>query len=57
MDRQEAEARINALKSKLSETDYKALKAFEGHPSSDWGSVAAQREKWRQEISQLEVAE
>lgn len=47
-------ARINALQSKLAETDYKALKAFEGEPSSDWEIVRANRSKWRKEIDTLQ---
>lgn len=50
----EKQARINALKSLLRDTDYKSLKAAEGHPSSDWETVSANREKWRKEVDELE---
>ncbi|HBU12708.1 MAG TPA: hypothetical protein DEB31_08285 [Clostridiales bacterium] len=50
MGRQKLEARINALKSKLNETDYKAIKAYEGHPGPDWAEMKAQRAAWREEI-------
>jgi hypothetical protein len=54
MERQEIEARIAGLKSKLTETDYKAIKASEGSPSKDWADVRTQRAAWREEIDALQ---
>lgn len=51
----EKQARINALKQLLTNTDYKALKAFEGQPSEDWEQVEADREAWRREVDRLLV--
>ncbi len=54
MSRQDLEARIAGLKSKLTETDYKAIKASEGSPSKDWAEVRTQRAAWRDEIDALQ---
>lgn len=49
----EKQARVNALKQLLANSDYKALKAFEGNPSSDWEEVKALRAEWREEVDLL----
>lgn len=38
----------------LLETDYKAMKAFEGDPSDDWEEVKQKRAEARAKINQLE---
>ncbi len=55
MKRQDIEARITGLKSKLTETDYKAIKASEGDPSKDWAEVRTQRKAWRDEVDALQA--
>ncbi len=52
--RHEIEARINGLKQALSATDYKAVKAFEGHPGATWEQDKAKREAWREEVDALQ---
>lgn len=54
MTRHDMEARIAGLKSKLTETDYKAIKASEGDPSGDWEEIRALRAAWRAEIDSLQ---
>lgn len=50
--------RIKELKQLLSNTDYKAIKYSEGLISEEeYAEVKAQRQAWRDEINQLEVAE
>jgi hypothetical protein len=51
----ERQAKINALKQLLVNTDYKLFKAMEGHPSADWDEVKAKREAWREEVNDLEA--
>lgn len=47
---------INALKSLLRDTDYKALKFAEGEISNeDYAEIKAQRQSWRDAINELEV--
>ena len=45
----------NARLQLLQHTDYKALKAYEGHPSDDWTTITAQREQWREDISAIDA--
>lgn len=52
--RHEIEARINGLKQALTSTDYKAIKAFEGHPGATWELDSANREAQREEIDALQ---
>jgi hypothetical protein len=54
--RPDIEARINGLKQALAATDYKAIKAFEGHPGATWGQDSANRETWRSEVDTLQAA-
>ena len=52
---QEKNCRIDALKKKLSESDYKLFKYLEGELSEDeYQKVKADRQSWRAEINQLE---
>lgn len=51
----EIHARINALKSLLTQTDYKAIKAAEGDPPSDWAEVKEKRKAWRSEVDALQI--
>lgn len=47
--------RISELKSKLSQTDYKAIKYAEGQlTEEEYAPIKAQRQAWRDEINQLE---
>lgn len=46
--------RLLELKQYLLDTDYKAIKAFEGDPSEDWEDVKSKRASVRQEIRELE---
>ena len=49
--------RIAELKRLLTDTDYKAIKYSEGLISEEeYAEVKAQRQAWRDEINQLEVA-
>lgn len=51
----EKKRRIALLKAKLSATDYKAIKYAEGHiGEEEYSSVKAERQKWREEINDLE---
>lgn len=48
-------ARIIELKNKLKETDYQAIKHFEGCLSdSEYEPIKTQRQAWRDEINELE---
>lgn len=50
--------RIAQLKQQLSDTDYAVIKIAEGAATPDeYAEVIAQRQAWRAEINQLEVAE
>lgn len=50
-----AEHKINALKEKLRETDYQAIKFAEGVMSeSEYAPIKAQRQEWRAEINSLQ---
>ena len=52
----EKQARVNALKQLLSNTDYQALKHSEGFiPAAEYAPIKAQRQAWRDEINQLET--
>lgn len=47
--------RIAELKSKLAQTDYKAIKYAEGHlTEEEYASLKLQRQLWRDEINKLE---
>lgn len=47
--------RIIELKSKLSQTDYQAIKYAEGQlTKEEYAQIKAQRQAWRDEINQLE---
>jgi hypothetical protein len=56
MSKHEMQARVSALKQLLRDTDYKAIKAGEGHPGSDWDDVVLNRQAWRDEINLLDAA-
>lgn len=48
--------KINALKRKLSATDYKAIKYAEGLlTEEEYAPIKAEREAWRVEIRELEA--
>jgi hypothetical protein len=48
--------KINQLKAKLRDTDYKAIKYAEGLISEEeYASIKAEREAWREEIRQAEA--
>lgn len=50
--------RIAQLKHRLAETDYAIIKIAEGAAAAEeYAEVIAQRQAWRAEINQLEVAE
>ena len=50
--------RIAQLKQQLSDTDYAVIKIAEGAATpEEYAEVIAQRQEWRAEINQLEVAE
>lgn len=52
----EVQRKINETKAKLSETDYQAIKYFEGFISeTDYAPIKAQRQAWRDEINALEA--
>lgn len=51
-----ARAEIKALKAKLSDTDYKAIKYAEGELSAEeYESVKVERRAWRVRINELEA--
>ena len=48
--------KIDETKAKLSQTDYQAIKHFEGFISeADYAQIKAQRQAWRDEINALET--
>lgn len=50
------QARIDELKTKLSETDYIVIKIAEGEATKEeYAEVLANRKAWRSEINELEV--
>ena len=50
-----ARDRIDELKDKLTETDYKVMKYMEGQlDEEDWLIIKSQRQAWRDEINRLE---
>ena len=52
----EIQRKISEAKAKLSETDYQAIKYFEGFISeADYAPIKAQRQAWRDEINALET--
>lgn len=52
----EIQDKIANVKSKLSQTDYQAIKYFEGFISeTDYAPIKAQRQAWRDEINALEA--
>lgn len=56
MTRYDYEARINALKQLLRNTDYQALKRAEGAlTDAEYAETKAQRQAWRDEINMLEA--
>lgn len=55
-EQEENQARISELKSKLSQTDYKAIKYAEGQlTEEEYAPIKAQRQAWRDEINQLQM--
>lgn len=51
----ETEARINALRQALKNTDYQAIKAAEGYiPATEFAEIRTQRQAWRNELTELE---
>lgn len=52
----EAFKRINYLKAKLAETDYKAIKYAEGEiTEEEYAPIREERRAWRDEINELEA--
>ena len=52
----EVQRKINETKAKLSQTDYQAIKYFEGFISEvDYAPIKTQRQAWRDEINALEA--
>ena len=50
--------RVTQLKHRLAETDYAIIKIAEGAATAEeYAEIIAQRQAWRAEINQLEVAE
>lgn len=55
MNNEQIQGEINALKSLLSDTDYKAIKYAEGAiPEAEYAVIKARRQSWRDEINRLE---
>lgn len=53
--RQYAQRQIDGYKRKLAESDYKALKYFEGYLSEDeYAPIKNERQSWRDKINELE---
>ena len=53
----EIQRKISEAKAKLSQTDYQAIKYFEGFISeTDYAPIKEQRQGWRKEINNLEMA-
>lgn len=46
--------RIQELKQKLSDTDYKDLPGYDKRGTAEWTQLMADRQAWRDEIRQLE---
>ena len=55
MNLHELDARKNALMQLLAQSDYKALKAFEGSPNANWDEIKAERSEQRAEINAIEI--
>ena len=54
-EQERAYIRIAELKSKLQQTDYQAIKHFEGYLTDyEYEPIKAQRQAWRDEINELE---
>ena len=54
-EQEKAQTRIGELKAKLQETDYQAIKHFEGYLTDyEYEPIKAQRQAWRDEINELE---
>jgi hypothetical protein len=54
-EQERAQTRIAELKRKLQETDYQAIKHFEGYLTDyEYEPIKAQRQAWRDEINELE---
>ena len=52
----EIQRKISEAKAKLSQTDYQAIKYFEGFISeADYAPIKAQRQAWRDEINEFEA--
>ena len=52
----EIQRKISETKAKLSQTDYQAIKYFEGFISeADYAPIKVQRQAWRDEINALET--
>ena len=50
----EIQARMAGLQQALSQTDYHALKAYEGNPTPNWAGLKLLRQAWRDEYNELE---
>ena len=54
-EQEKAQIRIAELKAKLQETDYQAIKHFEGYLTDyEYEPIKTQRQSWRDEINELE---
>ena len=54
-EQEKAQTRIGELKAKLQETDYQAIKHFEGYLTDyEYEPIKVQRQAWRDEINELE---
>lgn len=54
-EQEKVKTRICELKYKLQETDYQAIKHFEGYLTDyEYEPIKAQRQAWRDEINELE---
>ena len=54
-EQEKAKIKIAELKQKLQETDYQAIKHFEGYLTDyEYDPIKAQRQAWRDEINELE---
>ena len=54
-EQEKAQTRIGELKAKLQETDYQAIKHFEGYLTDyEYEPIKAERQAWRDEINELE---
>lgn len=53
-EKEKAQMRITELKHKLQETDYQAIKHFEGYLTDyEYEPIKTQRQAWRDEINSL----